>query len=442
MTKKRRKKLPDQNFNATITGLSHDGRGIAHIDGKTIFLFGGLPNETVLFRYNKLHSRFDEGRVVEVLSASPERIKPRCAHFELCGGCSLQHMKAETQINTKQTALLELLQHQAGVQPNELLPPITGNPWFYRHKARLSIKYMSKKNKVLVGFREKNGRYVADINQCEILNTIGPKIDAFSQLFYELKARSEIPQMEVATGDNHTAIILRHLTPLDESDLEKCRQFAKLHCLHLYLQPAGPDSIHLAWPTDANPLLTYSLPKYDLQLQFHPTQFIQVNPEINQKMIAQALVLLDCQAHEQVLDLYCGIGNFSLPLSQQCAKVVGVEGSSSAVQQARANAHLNNITNCEFYCADLTDPPYTKTWAGQHFDKIVLDPPRTGAKELIPSIVKWKAGCVVYISCNPATLARDAKLLIENGYTLEKVGIMDMFPHTQHVETIALFKRQ
>lgn len=440
MAKRKRKKCPEQDFTATITGMSHDSRGIAHIDGKTTFLWGGLLDETVVFRYSKMHSRYDEGRVIEVIHASPERTQPRCAHFDLCGACSLQHMKPEAQITNKQNAFLELLQHQAGVQPDELLPPLTGEPWAYRHKARLSIKYVEKKEKVLVGFREKNGRYVADLNRCEILaEAIGTNIDAFSQLFYTLKARAGIPQMEIAVGDDKAAIILRHLTPLEPDDLEKCRQFANKHAIQLYLQPGGPDTVHLDWPIDGEALLRYSLPTYNLHFQFHPTQFIQINPEINQKMIARTLELLDCQPHERVLDLFCGIGNFSLPIAKHCANVVGVEGSLDAVKQATANAQMNRIENAEFYCGDLFEPPYHRDWSGQSFDKIVLDPPRTGAKELIACIPQWGVKCVVYISCNPATLARDAKLLIEKGYTLKKAGIMDLFPHTQHVETIALF---
>ena len=440
MAKRKYKKCPEGSFTTTVANLSHDGRGIAQIDGKTTFLQGALPNETVVFQYDKIRSRYDEGHVIDVIHASPERAQPRCAHVDMCGGCSLQHMTSEAQIIYKQNAFLELLEHQAGIQPHELLPPLTGKPWAYRHKARLSVKYMSKKNKVLVGFREKNGRYVANLDRCEILaDVIGSNIDAFSQLFYTLKARSDIAQMEVAVDDDKAAIIIRHLKPLEPDDLEKCRQFANTHTLQLYLQPGGPDSVHLDWPSDNQPLLRYSLPKYDLSLQFHPTQFIQINSEINQKMIAQALDLLNCQRHEHVLDLFCGIGNFSLPIATQCAKVVGVEGSLNTVNQAIANAELNQISNAEFYCTDLFEPPYNKNWSGQFFDKIVLDPPRTGAKELITLIPQWKAQCVVYISCNPATLARDAKLFAENGYRLEKAGIMDMFPHTRHVETIALF---
>ncbi|WP_423063906.1 23S rRNA (uracil(1939)-C(5))-methyltransferase RlmD [Candidiatus Paracoxiella cheracis] len=439
MAHKRRKKCPTEHFTATVTTLSHDGRGIAHIDGKTTFLFGGLPEEAVEFQYQKIHSRYDEGKVVNVTNASPDRTAPRCKHYGICGGCSLQHIKPEAQIQHKLKAFLELMQH-AGCRPTELLPPITGNPWGYRRKARLSIKFLHKKDKVLVGFRERNGRFVANLERCDILDpSIGEKISAFSDVLYQLKIREQIPQIEIAVGDEKTAIIIRHLVNIESDDLNLLREFVTTHNLQLYLQPAGPDSIHLDWPTQTNSLLNCTLPAYNLSLQFHPNQFIQVNQNINDKMIAQALELLTLTPTDRVLDLYCGIGNFSLPIAKYCQKVIGVEGSSQSVQQATNNARLNHIDNAEFFCTDLSQPTYNKNWAAHVFDKIVLDPPRTGAKEVIDSIPAWKAKRIVYISCNPATLARDAKLLQEKGYNLEKAGVMDMFPHTQHVEAIALF---
>lgn len=439
MAKKRHKKCPEQIFTTTVTTLSHDGRGIAHINGKTTFLFGGLPNEEVAFQYQKMCNHYDEGNVMEVFKASPDRDEPHCQHYGICGGCSLQHVKPNTQIQNKLTALLELMQ-QAGIQPTELLPPITGNPWGYRRKARLSIKFLSKKNKVLVGFHERNGRFVANLDRCEVLNpNIGEKIAAFSDMFYQLKIREHIPQMEIAVADNKTAIIIRHMVDIDRGDLTILREFATLHRLQLYFQPAGPNTIYLDWPKNSDSLLDYTLAAYNITLQFHPNQFIQINQAINEQMIARALELLDLKPEDRVLDLFCGIGNFSLPIAKYCTKVIGAEGNSQAVHQATHNAQLNAINNAEFYCSDLYQPPYSKNWAGQSFNKIFLDPPRTGAKEVLKYLLAWNANRIVYISCNPTTLACDAKLLQEKGYNLEKISVMDMFPHTQHVEAIALF---
>jgi len=439
MTNRQRKKCPDQKFTTTVTTLSHDGRGIAHMNGKTTFLFGALPEETVEFQYQNICSRYDEGKVVNVITPSPDRSSPRCQHYGICGGCSLQHVKPPIQIQNKLNAFLELMQ-QVGIHPAELLPAITGKIWGYRRKARLSIKFIRKKDKVLVGFRERNGRFVANLEHCETLHpSIGEKISAFSDAFYQLKIREHIPQMEIAVGETKTAIIIRHLVDFEPGDLELLCNFASKQNLQLYLQPKGPDSTHLYWPKDANPLLNYTLPEHKLSLQFHPNQFIQVNHDVNKKMIMRTLELLQLTSEDRVLDLFCGIGNFSLPIAKYSKQVVGVEGNLEAVQQATHNAKLNAIGNTEFFCTDLSQPPYNKNWAGQIYDKIILDPPRTGAKEVIDYLPSWKAKRIVYISCNPATLARDSKLLQEKGYTLEKAGVMDMFPHTQHVEAIALF---
>lgn len=439
MPNRRRKKCPEQNFTTAVTALSHDGRGIAHMNGKTTFLFGGLPDETVEFQYQNICSRYDEGKVVNVINASSDRISPRCEHYGLCGGCSLQHVKPSVQIQNKLNAFLELMQ-QAGIKPPLLLPAITGKTWGYRRKARLSIKFIQKKDKVLVGFRERNGRFVANLEHCHTLDpSIGEKISEFSDILYQLTIREHIPQMEIAVGESKTAIILRHLVDFGKEDLNLLCKFASAHNFQLYLQPKGPDSIHLYWPSDSTPLLNYNLSDYNLSLEFHPNQFIQVNNDVNNKMVKRTLELLELTPEDRVLDLFCGIGNFSLPIAKYSKQVVGVEGNLQAVERATQNAKLNTIDNTEFFCTDLSQPPYNKNWAGLVFDKIVLDPPRTGAKEVMDYLPTWKANRIVYISCNPATLARDSKLLQGKGYTLEKAGVMDMFPHTQHVEAIALF---
>ena len=424
-----------------IEHLSHDGRGIARIDGKTTFIEGALSGERIYFHYTKRHANFDEGVVDEILEAHPSRQIPKCKHFGICGGCSLPYMDSEHQIEHKQKTVIEFLRRE-GIEPEEILTPLASHPWGYRRKARLSVKYLEKKNQMLVGFREKNGRFVSAIKRCEILHpNIGHLIESFSDLFLALTTRDQIPQMEIAVTQTETAIIIRHLSPMPESDLKKIREFCHTNKIKLYLQPKGLDSITLDWPSDADPLMTETLSDYGLQLKFMPHQFIQVNAGINQRMIMQAIEWLNVQASDRILDLFCGIGNFTLPIAKFCNNVVGVEGEFTTVEQAKANAVLNNIDNAYFYCDDLSAAEYNSPWALNTYDKILLDPPRVGAKTVIPWIQKWKAKEILYISCNPATFARDAKALINLGYKLVKVGVLDMFPHTTHIETMVLFSR-
>lgn len=430
------------NETATITRLSHDGRGVAYINGKTIFLQGGLPGEIVRFSVTRKHASFDEGQVIEVIEKSAERVDPHCAYFSICGGCHLQHLQHTSQVTHKQNVLLEFLQHQAGVRPLEILPPIESETWGYRRKARLSVKYVEKKNKVLVGFREKSSRYVASIDSCSILpKKISDLLPAFSELFFSLRIRDQIPQMEVALTEKEDAVIIRHLAPFSTEDLQKIREFMQQHQIKCYLQPGGPDTIHLDWPKDSDPFLSYTLPELDLIFRFSPQQFVQINANVNQKMVHQALQLMELKPTDRVLDLFCGLGNFSLPLAKYCGEVVGVEGDRQAVQSAKENAVLNHLSNTEFFYEDLTQANYNKAWSGRSYDKLLLDPPRSGAKEVIAWIPQWKPSRIVYISCNPATLARDAQLLIQQGYVLAKAGAIDMFPHTQHTEAMALFIR-
>lgn len=427
-----------------ITGLSHDGRGIARINGKTTFIMGALPGEEVSFIYTKRHNKFDEGQAQEIIKASPERATPLCPHFGVCGGCSLQHMNNQAQIHFKQEMLLEQLKHSGHIEPETILPllPLVGPTTGYRHKGRLSVKYVIKKSKVLVGFREQDARFIADIQSCAVLHpSVGKKIADLSAFIEQLQIKDQIPQIEIAVDDTTTVLIIRHMQPLTNTDQYQLRTFAQTHHFQIYLQPAGMDSIHKFWPEDNNTYLNYQLPNYQLTLQFHPTDFTQVNPHINQAMITSALELLELNSQDQVLDLFCGLGNFTLPIARFCKDVVGVEGSMAMVERATHNAQLNGIKNAEFYCADLTSDFYNDSWARRQYNKILLDPPRTGAKEMINHIVKFKAQRIVYVSCNPATLARDAELLSKQGYCLKAAGVMDMFPHTSHVESIAWFEK-
>lgn len=431
---------PYQEITATITALSHDGRGVAHIDGKTVFIFGALPGEKVTFHYTKRKNNYDEGNAVKIHIKSPQRQNAKCQHFSTCGGCHLQHFSHESQIEHKQKVLLELLQHQANIQPKEILSPIVANPWGYRRKARLSVKYLAKKEKLVVGFHEKNGRFVTDMERCEVLHpSVGQYIRQLRELLMQLNARAHIPQIEIAVGNNTTAMIVRHLLDLNDEDLQRLTIFAQRYNFYVFLQPESLNSIHLFYPKTVNSLLTYSLSKYDIELKFYPEQFIQINQHINEQMIAQTLSLLQLQPTDKVLDLFCGIGNFTLPIGKYCAKITGIEADTKAISQAKRNAELNHIRNCQFFCADLFQDCSHMSWANIHYDKIFLDPPRAGAKEILQHINKWKPSQILYVSCNPMTLARDTKILIQKGYQLNTAGIMDMFPHTQHVEVMCLF---
>lgn len=439
---RRRKKLPREECSAQITSLSFEGRGIAHINGKTTFIMGALAKEEVKFKYTKQKNNYDEGIVTHITKPSPQRQNPPCPHFILCGGCALQHMKTHIQIQHKENALLTLLEHHH-IIPKNKLTPLSATTQGYRRKARLSVNYVPKKNKVIVGFRERQSRLVADLEYCAVLDpSVGTRIKDISDLIYQLDARADIPQIEVAVDDNDTAIIVRHMQPLYTGDLNKLIRFSEKNNLKLYLQPKGTDSIHLVFPKNADPFLYYCLPSHNVTLQFQPSQFIQVNAEINQQMILQAITLLDIKPHDHVLDLFCGIGNFSLPIAKHCANVTGVDGDAQSISQAKANAKLNNIDNCNFYHANLFDDIQAYPFSAKKYDKILLDPPRSGAKEIIPLFQKWQPQSIVYVSCNPTTLARDLQELLKLGYDLQDIGVMDMFPHTQHIEAICLLERR
>ncbi len=440
MTRRNLKKMPAEPVRADVESLTQDARGVAHIGGKAVFIEGALPGEEVMFTYVAQHRRYDEGQAVQILKASPHRVEPRCPHFNVCGGCSLQHMAVEPQILAKQQVLLDSLAHIGKVAPESLLPPLVGQHWGYRRKARLSAKYVLKKPAMLVGFREKRSNLLADLTCCDVLDSsVGERIVELRTLLDGMGARDRIPQIEIAVGDHHTALVFRTLADLDGDDQARLRGFGEHHGFQIYLQPGGPETATLLWPESAT--LSYRLPEYDLELFFLPTDFTQVNAELNRTMINRALELLDPQPGERILDLFCGLGNFTLPLARRAGSVVGVEGSEELVQRARDNAQRNGISNVEFHAVDL-NLAVDYSWVGPGFDKILLDPPRTGALEAVKHLPAFGASRIVYVSCNPATLARDAAELVHNhGYRLVSAGAMDMFPHTTHVESIALFER-
>jgi 23S rRNA (uracil1939-C5)-methyltransferase len=429
-----------------ITGISHEGRGIAHINGKITFIENALPGETVLIAYNKKRRCYDEAKSIQVLQASPERIEPQCLHYSICGGCNLQHLSSAAQLQHKEKTLLEQFTHFAGIQPASLLSPLTADSWGYRRRARLGVKYVAKKQAVLVGFREKNGRYLAQLQACETLDPrIGRLLVPLQQLIITLKAYQTIPQIETALGDEIVALVFRHLLPLDSTDQRKLQAFAEQYQLQLYLQPGNENSTHCIWPKNPK-LLSYHLNNDGylpsrLELLFEPKHFIQINADINQAMVTRAMELLAPNFSDRILDLFCGLGNFSLALATRCQFVVGIEGHIELVERAKINAIHNAINNVYYYTADLTASIQKETWAQQAFNKILLDPPRSGALELIQQIKRWDIECSVYVSCNPASLARDAGELIKQGYSLQQAGIMDMFPQTHHSEAICLFTK-
>lgn len=438
---RRKKKLPTEPVTTIIESLTHEGRGVSHIDGKTVFIHGVLAGEEVRFRYTHSHRRYDEGKPVEILKPSPHRVEPKCRHFGLCGGCSLQHLDPAEQIKNKQQVLLDNLQRIGKVMPGEILPPLTGPVWGYRRRARLGVKYVHKKEKVLVGFREKGSGLLAELESCEVLHPpVGHSLRQLADLIRSLSCYEKIPQIEVAVDDNHTALVFRHLVELTVDDKARLTGYARQHDLYLYLQPAGPDSIIPLWPAD--PKLIYRLDEYDADVAFEPGDFVQVNSEINHKMIRLALDMLDLQKTDRILELFCGVGNFSFALARQAAHVTAVEGEKALVDRARANAVMNRIDNVEFHVADLFDVDPLTPWLKRDYTKVLLDPARTGADGILPQLAKLKVPRMVYVSCNPATLARDAGILCnEFGYKLKKAGVMDMFPHTAHVESIALFEK-
>lgn len=427
---------------AVIEKLSHDARGIARIDGKITFIEGALPGETVVFDYLRRKADFNEGRLVRVEIPSDQRVDAECPHYERCGGCSLQHLNASAQIHEKQALLIDILARIGHCGPEEILPPLSANHWHYRNKARLSVRYVEKKQATLVGFREKHKpRYIAEIKQCAILNKeVDAQLASLRRLIDAFDDPHTIAQIEVAAGDQ-VALIFRNLRALSANDETRLQDFANQSGFRVFLQPGGPDSVYLFHPTDVDELLTYRLDDHAIEFQFHPTDFTQVNAELNQQMVARAIELLALEPEDKVLDLFCGLGNFSLPIAKYCSQVMGIEGSSAMVERARHNALRNSIKNTRFEAANLDDESALSSLVPGQYNKILLDPPRTGALAVVKQMNHLNPERIVYVSCNPATLARDASSLINQGYRLISAGVMDMFPHTAHVESIALFTR-
>ncbi|WP_444902590.1 23S rRNA (uracil(1939)-C(5))-methyltransferase RlmD [Microbulbifer sp. SSSA007] len=437
------KNLPAQ-AEACVEKFSHDMRGIARVAGKTVFIDNALPGEKVLFRYSARRARFDEGSAVEILQASPQRSAPCCPHINFCGGCSLQHLEIGAQIIEKQKILLDQLIRFAGIEPKEILPPLVAASYGYRRKARIGIRQLkSRRGKELIfGFREKRSNDLTDIDECHVLHpAIARQIPTLKQLVADCDGKAYFSQLDVAVGDDVAALVLRHLKPLSEDDRERWISFAKVSGIHMYIQPGDSTSVRRLWPEQGEAFLSYALPEFDLTMRFQPLDFIQVNFEINRQMVSRALQWLDPQPDERVLDLFCGLGNFTLPLARCAGEVVGIEGVGALTRRGVENAELNTLDNVQFYAADLNEEIINQPWAQGGFNKILLDPPRSGALQAVRSIASFNAKKIVYVSCNPATLARDAGALTQLGYHLTKACVMDMFPDTDHVESMAVFER-
>tara|TARA_R110002110_G_scaffold404606_1_gene623052 strand:- start:58649 stop:59953 length:1305 start_codon:yes stop_codon:yes gene_type:complete len=424
-----------------ITAMSSEGRGIAEHNGKKVFVLGALPGETVMAQVYKQQSRFMEAKTNSVMKASEKRVDPICEHFGECGGCQLQHMSVTDQVSHKQAELQKMLAH-LNIQPNVWAAPITGPTEGYRYKARIGVRYVPKKGGTLVGFRESHSNKIVEMNTCAVLHPkVGHNIEELKTLINDLSIKDQVPQIEIAVGGDEVALVFRHLEPFAETDLIKIQAFCEVHGLSFYCQPKGPDTVHKLWPkSDIN--LSYNLEQFNIKMDFHPLDFTQVNPDMNQKMIAQAIDWLDITQEDSILDLFCGLGNFTLPLAKFAGSVVGVEGEMRMVNKAKANAKNNEIHNTDFYAANLFENFDKAEWLAKPYSKLLLDPPRSGAAEVIAKIEAFDVERILYVSCQTSTFVRDAAQLVqEKGYRLEKIGIMDMFPHTKHVETMGLFIR-
>lgn len=435
-------RLPAVPEISVIEDLSHEGRGVTHLNGKVVFVEDALPGERVEWIRTKRGPNFDEARLAKVLEASADRVEPRCQHFGVCGGCALQHLSAGKQIAFKQRQLIDGLERIGKVTADEILPPLQADSWNYRRRARLAARWVPKKDRVVVGFKERSTSYIADLERCEILRApVDALIPALSQLLTSLSIRNRVPQIEVAVADSAVALVIRVLEPLTEADLEQLRRFERDNPAILYLQPGGYETV--APLSTGAPALTYGLPQYDVTVQFQPTDFVQVNGALNEAMIDRVMKLLEPGPTQAVLDLFCGLGNFSLPLARLAREVVGVEGEAGLVARARENAQRNGLTNAEFFTGNLAAPDVNQErWAKRRYDKVLLDPPRAGAEEVLPVVAASGAKRLVYVSCHPGTLARDAGILVrEYGFKLTATGVMDMFPHTAHVESVAVFVR-
>jgi 23S rRNA (uracil1939-C5)-methyltransferase len=428
-----------------VSALTEGGEGVVR-SGKTAFVGGALPGETIRFRRTRRHRQHDDAMLLEVVEAVSARVTPRCAHFGTCGGCALQHLSAERQIQEKQAQLRTALERLARTTAQEWLPPLTGPQWSYRRRARLGARFVFKKGRVVVGFRERVSPYVAALERCEVLAApVDSLIAPLARMLTQLSIRERVPQIEVAVADNATALVLRVLAAPSAPDLEQLRAFEREHAVRLYLQPSDLRSVTRIKPAgDApqqpEPALRYALPEFGLELEFEPTDFVQINAEVNRALVVRAVELLELTPESRVLDLYCGLGNFTLACARRAASVTGVEAEPYLVERARHNARLNGISNAQFATVDLAQPEaLSGPWLPAGITHVLLDPPRVGARDVMRTIARLAPKRLLYISCHPGSLARDVGMLVhDHGFVLRATGVLDMFPHTTHVESLAL----
>ena len=419
-----------------VESLDGEGRGVAHnAEGKVVFVEGALPGEEVSFRLFEKKASFERGRAEAILRASSGRRTPPCPHFGVCGGCATQHADTWTQMAAKQRALEENLARIGKVRAETLLPIVYGPEWGYRNRARLSVRRVAKKGGVLVGFRERSSTHVADMHRCDVLaGGVGALLDPLRGLIESLSVRERLPQVEVAVAANATVLVFRHLLPLDARDLSLLRDFSERCRVHVWLQPSGPESAQPLHPLPSEPY--YELPEFGVRIGFRPTEFTQVNHAVNRVLVSRAVRLLDARPGERVADLFCGLGNFALPLAARGARVIGFESNETLIREARANAAANGLV-AQFELMNLFQPNLAPFGP---FDKLLIDPPREGAVEIVKSLPAGGPRRIVYVSCDSATLSRDAGILVHTkGFRLEAAGVVNMFPHTAHVESIALF---
>jgi 23S rRNA (uracil1939-C5)-methyltransferase len=428
-----------------IESLDQEGRGVAHVEGKVIFIEGALPGEFVTYNPYRKKQNFELAQVAQILKPAFGRVIPQCRYFGTCGGCSLQHLDARTQVAAKQRVLEDNLRHIGKVKPELILPAVYGAAWGYRYRARLSVRYVAKKDTVLVGFHEKRSSFVADMQTCEIMpRRISLLLMPLRKLVTALSIRQRLPQIEVSLGDDVDVLVLRNLEPLTSRDEAMLKAFADQHRIQFFLQPGGPKTAYRFYPHDASEL-NYTLPEFNIVMPFDPTEFTQVNPAMNRVLVRRALNLLDPRPGERIADLFCGLGNFTLPIAQRGAYVTGYEGSAATVRRAAENSERNTLSQrTKFAETNLFE--IDERWMQEqgHFDKMLIDPPREGAIAVATALNKEQAlpWRIVYVSCNPATLARDAGVLVhQNGYSLKAAGVVNMFPHTAHLESIALFEK-
>lgn len=428
-----------------VESLDLEARGIARKEGKVVFIEGALPFEAVTAKTFRSKPSYEIAKVDQIHRESSSRVKPKCEHFGMCGGCVMQHLDPAAQVAIKQRALEDCLERIGSVEPERILPPLYGPSWGYRFRARLSVRWVAKKNTILVGFHERKSSFVADIKSCQILPPhVSALLMPLRHLIQNMSTPDRFPQIEVAVGDQVTVLVLRHMLPLTDSDVESLHAFANKHGIQWWLQSKGPDTVRPMIPEHEGQL-AYTLPEFGLRMPYRPTDFTQVNHYINRALISRALKLLEAQPEDRVADMFCGLGNFSLPIATQAREVVGVEGSKTLTERAYQAAKEAGINNATFDTLNLFEVDQTWLVGLGYFDKMLIDPPREGAQALCESLSGLPANLrpkrIVYVSCNPSTLARDAAIMqAKGGFKLKAAGVINMFPHTGHVESIAVFE--